>query len=291
MSDITIDNPASIAAINPYKGDTGFKIILAQIEERVQLVKAWDIQPGERVLEIGCGQGECTATLAAAVGANGSVTGLDPARLDYGSPYTLGEAQAHLLASPLGARMAFVQSDPLAFLAHTTATYTTAVFAQSIWYFAQPGVFASYLRALAPRVDRICIAEWALRASEPRAVAHVLATVAEAALECRKPESESNIRTVLSPEALRAAAAEAGLKLGKEEYVVPGEGMRDGTWESSAVLSTDFAREIEEYVVDEKEKSSIYATRDSVRAAVDLVKGAGKQVRAMDVWVATYIKG
>ncbi|KAH9941041.1 hypothetical protein B0H21DRAFT_559870 [Amylocystis lapponica] len=78
-----IDDPASIVAIFPHDPQD-FDLTLSQIQERVHLVKAWDIKAGERVLEIGCGQGECTATLAAAVGAQGLVTALDSASLDYG---------------------------------------------------------------------------------------------------------------------------------------------------------------------------------------------------------------
>jgi len=35
-------------------------------------------------MEIGCGQGDCTAVLATVVGETGHVTALDPAPPDYG---------------------------------------------------------------------------------------------------------------------------------------------------------------------------------------------------------------
>ena len=44
-----------------------------QFEHRVNIVKAWNIPPGSRVLEIGPGQGDCTIVLAAAVGERGYV--------------------------------------------------------------------------------------------------------------------------------------------------------------------------------------------------------------------------
>jgi hypothetical protein len=53
--------------------------------ERVQLARSWGIQPGESVLEVGCGQGDATIALAVAVGAEGRVVALDPASLDYGT--------------------------------------------------------------------------------------------------------------------------------------------------------------------------------------------------------------
>ena len=62
-----------------------FSVVRSQIEQRAQLVNFWGIGKGEKVLEIGCGQGDCTAVLAAAVGEEGSVTAIDPASLDYGT--------------------------------------------------------------------------------------------------------------------------------------------------------------------------------------------------------------
>ena len=71
---------ASVYSIAPNStaGDRG------QIQHRIDLIEIWEIQPGERVLEIGCGQGDCTVTLAHAVGEGGHVTAVDPAPLDYG---------------------------------------------------------------------------------------------------------------------------------------------------------------------------------------------------------------
>lgn len=56
-----------------------------QAQHRIALAEFWDISPGESVLEIGCGQGDCTAVLATAVGESGHVTAIDPADLDYGA--------------------------------------------------------------------------------------------------------------------------------------------------------------------------------------------------------------
>lgn len=55
-----------------------------QTEHCFKLIEAWDIQPGEHVLEIGCGQGDCTAVLASVVGDAGHVTAVDPGSPDYG---------------------------------------------------------------------------------------------------------------------------------------------------------------------------------------------------------------
>ena len=201
-------------------------------------------------------------------------------------------AQAHLKPSPIGHRITFVQSDPVAFLQNTTERYPTAVLAQCSWYFASPRVWSDILTALLERVDRVCISEYSLTASDPRATAHVLATFAQAALEARKndPESKSNCRTVFSPERLKSAAIAAGLKLQQETLVVPPEGMLDGRWEVGWVLSADFEKEIDKHVGDEREKAVVIAARDSVRAASELLKRKDEEVRTMDIWVATFTK-
>jgi hypothetical protein len=59
----------------------------AQEKHRLTLVSFWDITPGSRVLEIGCGQGDCTVVLADAVGENGHVDAVDPGAPDYGMPF------------------------------------------------------------------------------------------------------------------------------------------------------------------------------------------------------------
>ena len=79
----SLDDIDALAKLYPHS-PKHFHVVRPQIEQRSQLVKTWGIQPGERVLEIGCGQGDCTLVLAAAVGENGSVTAIDPASLDYG---------------------------------------------------------------------------------------------------------------------------------------------------------------------------------------------------------------
>jgi ubiquinone/menaquinone biosynthesis C-methylase UbiE len=59
-------------------------IQLAQTDHRFRLALQWPIHAGSSVLEIGCGQGDCTAVLASIVGSSGHVTAIDPADLSYG---------------------------------------------------------------------------------------------------------------------------------------------------------------------------------------------------------------
>ncbi|KAF8847066.1 hypothetical protein BDZ45DRAFT_755295 [Acephala macrosclerotiorum] len=77
------------------------------MRHRLRLAQVWNIKPGSRVLEIGCGQGDTTVVLADAVGERGEVHALDPGSLTYGSPSNLGQAQEHIKNSPVGSRITF----------------------------------------------------------------------------------------------------------------------------------------------------------------------------------------
>lgn len=77
-------NADSIARISLHD-ENNFFIQLGQTQERIKLISYWKIVEDEQILELGCGQGDCTAALAVAVGENGKVTAVDPAPLDYGN--------------------------------------------------------------------------------------------------------------------------------------------------------------------------------------------------------------
>lgn len=62
-----------------------FKIQHSQTIHRIELLKHWPSIDGAKVLEIGCGQGDCTTVLASAAGQQGKVVAVDPASLDYGA--------------------------------------------------------------------------------------------------------------------------------------------------------------------------------------------------------------
>ncbi|KAJ7473919.1 S-adenosyl-L-methionine-dependent methyltransferase [Mycena galericulata] len=260
-----------------------------QGQYRLDLVAQWPIAPGSRVLELGCGQGDTTVALAEAVGDAGHVDAVDPAPLDYGSPQTLGEAQSSITAGPLGPRITWVQAEPLAFLAaHPTARWDAIVLAHSLWYFATPALIADTLRALSAHTKRICVAEWSLECTPgSSALTHVLAVLAQGALECRKPASESNVRTVVSPAAIKRIAGSAGLVLLREARVLPGEGVHDGRWETHHAVRPQFSEEVEEFVTDEREKGMVYAMRDAVEANLARVGGM-TGVGTMDGWAAIF---
>lgn len=82
--------PLDIESIAKLTGQRGpHSITLHQTQHRVGLTQFWNILPNEKVLEIGCGQGDCTIVLASAVGDGGHVTAIDPAPLDYGNAFSI----------------------------------------------------------------------------------------------------------------------------------------------------------------------------------------------------------
>ena len=213
-----------------------------------------------------------------------------------GSPYTLGQAQGHISQGPLGGRITWVQQTPLDYLSSLSSlpaseikAFDATVLAHCLWYFASPSLIFSTFRAIKQHSKRLLLAEWSLIATHPSAQPHVLAALTQAALECRKPNSESNVRTVLAPKRLTELALAAGWQLESETFVEGGEGLLDGQWEVSACLSSSFEREVEEKVSDERERAVVLASRDACEASLRGIQGGRKGVRAMDVWVANFV--
>lgn len=216
-----------------------------------------------------------------------------------GAPYTLGQAQDHITRGPMGERITWVQESPLDYLSSLPSPssppagedkpFDATVLCHCLWYFGSPSLIFSTFRALKQRSKRLLLAEWSLVATHSSAQPHVLAALAQAALECRKPKSVSNIRTVLGPKRLAELALAAGWRLESETRVQGGEGLMDGQWEVSACLSPSFEREVEKQVGDERERGVVLALRDACEASLEGVQGGRKGVRAMDVWVASFV--
>ncbi|UNI17618.1 hypothetical protein JDV02_003949 [Purpureocillium takamizusanense] len=299
--------PVSLAAtiaryhIAPEAGPDGdddahMAVELAQAAHRVRLVNLWRIPPGSRVLEIGCGQGTLTAVLAEAVGPEGRVDAVDPGSPDYGAPWTLGQAQARLSASPVGGRIAWHNAEPGAFLAAAAdrddgdgppASWDVVVLGHCIWYFASPDTLSAMLAALRGRAATLLVAEYALTAADKAAVPHVLASMARAFLEAHNEASEANIRCLASPQGITEAARAAGWRLDGEDTVVPDEALQDGSWEAGSVKSAAFLDEIAAHVREAPVQALLRSSRDAVIGAMAAL-GGGSKVRTMDVWVARF---
>ena len=77
-------DPESIARLSLHDL-TNFGIQHSQTLHRLAILQHWRISTGSKVLELGCGQGDCTTVLASVVGEQGKVVAVDPAELDYGT--------------------------------------------------------------------------------------------------------------------------------------------------------------------------------------------------------------
>ncbi|KAK7409635.1 hypothetical protein QQX98_008150 [Neonectria punicea] len=241
------------------------------------------------VLEIGCGQGTCTVVLGHATGREGHVDAIDPAPLDYGAPYTLGQAQEHIAKGDMGERVRFWQRHLEEFLAETGGKkWDYAVLVHCAWYLDGTETLARMLKALKGRVDKVCIAEYSMKASEPAAVPHVLAALTQATLSAQMPESKANIRCLLTPHDIKQIAEHAGWKVEREMDFVPNERLQDGGWEVGAVKSEDFLDDVEKYVKDDKIKVLLRGAREAVCRATE--EPHGEKVRTMNVWAATLVE-
>ncbi|RDL39388.1 uncharacterized protein BP5553_03728 [Venustampulla echinocandica] len=272
--------------------------LLAQIEHRIKLVSFWAIAPGSRVLEIGCGQGDCTVALADAVGEHGHVDAVDPGAPDYGAPFTLSQAQSHITNSALGPRIAFHCTTPTSYIeSYTGAPYDYIVLSHSIYYFSNPSILPDLLSSLSslPAYNtHLCIAEWSLHSRSQSSSPHVLTALLCSLLESKQTvESSGNIRTVLSPEQISRAAQKSGWGMERESVVETGEGMQDAYWEVRDLIRKRHGEGGLLAGLDglgDAERTVIEAMGDAVVGAVGGVDGGLSGMRCMDVWIGRFVR-
>lgn len=292
----------SLARAYPHDPKHLHAVIVPQLTHRLRLTSLWSIAPSSRVLDIGCGQGDSSLVLAHAVGAPdpgqgpagpGYVTALDPAPGDYGSPYTLAQAQSHILASEYGSRIAFHRSDSPSYLAsHPAEKFDSATLCHSLWYFPSREAVASLFESLhsSDQIRRLCFAEYSLRASAPCQVPHELAVEAQKRFHALRIDrgftlEQSNVRGALSPEELVRAAERAGWKL-QEKGTVETPGLLDGQWEVGAVLDPSWKEEVLSEELGQGAEEELLGYIDRIRVAVDGVEQNGEKVATMDAtWV------
>lgn len=237
-----------------------------QIQARVDLFKTWGIPSGSKILEIGCGQGDCTLVMAYLVGEQGHITGIDPAPLDYGSfvgkqkqshptttiliiqagaPITLGQAQDKLKQSAVGNRITFHQTDLEGFLNSSASEplYDYAVFARSTWYFPSAEALTPMLVALRGRTKHLRIAEYSTDIQgDIAALPHLLAAISQAEFNSRDNnlDRDDNIQSIIPPQKIRELTLEAGWVFEKEDVIRSPEDQEDAGWEVGRVLSEGY---------------------------------------------------
>ena len=160
--------------------ETLFKTQVAQTEFRMRIAESWQIKPGMKLLEIGCGQGDMTLVLANAVGDAGHITAVDIAPPSYGAPMTLKQATSKIKASPLGARIDFAFNFNALDPAKTFKAdqFDAIVLANSSWYFESLDEFTRLLlkiRTWSPTLETIEFSKL-LSGNSPLPVYAVVAT-------------------------------------------------------------------------------------------------------------------
>lgn len=216
----------------------GSKIIQQhQTAYRVALAKRWQIQPGMKILELGCGQGDMTAVLAAAVGETGHVEAYDLAPATYGVPITIGDAQEHLQKSAVGQQITVhLETDVLAAsVSYEPRQFDAVVIAHAAWYFASLDQLKDTLTKVSPWVKQIYFAEWDIVPTQTAQIPHQLAVLIQSQYEAFKENSFANIRTLVTRQWMQQTLTELGFKrqvVGNQDSLA----MEDGQWEADYVV-------------------------------------------------------
>ncbi|OKL58997.1 hypothetical protein UA08_05633 [Talaromyces atroroseus] len=264
-----------------------------QLQHRIEILKKWDLMPGSRILEIGCGQGDCTLVLADLVGEHGHITAIDPAPLDYGAPMTLGEAQSQLKSGPYGNRITFHQANLQDFLdsGASEPLYDYAIFVHSVWYLPSVETLQSMLLSLRGRAKQLLLAEYVLDIrGDIAALPHMIAAISQAEFNSRGEHSfdrNDNIQSIISPEMIRTAAVHAGWEFQREEITEAAEGLEDGRWEVGRVLSKEY--------LERSESCASKRRQEFANALIEAVKvsrrvlGPQPKVKTLPTWQCSWV--
>ena len=211
-----------------------------QLRYRMELVDFWAPGLGDRVLEIGCGQGDTTVVLAEAVGSKGRVVGVDMGPPDYGTPTTLSEAHQSIESSPVGRQVEFHTSSDL--LEHRwdfpVHHFDLVVFAHCSWYMDSPNVLQKLFARVRPWSKRLGFAEWDPMAENVHQLPHLIAAVVQAHVRTYWPESSSgNVASLVLPDQARSMAERAGWSILKEQTTRSSASLEDGgSWEIAEAI-------------------------------------------------------
>ncbi|GAB1515306.1 class I SAM-dependent methyltransferase [Actinophytocola sp. KF-1] len=272
MKSIDVDSVAAAMA----NGAADPAVQLVQTRFRAGLVDGWDLRPGDRVLEVGCGQGDMTAVLAAAVGEGGHVTAVDLADPSYGAPVTLGESAEYLRRTPLGDRIDFRFGFDVLAETFPGDAFDHVVLSQCSWYFASLDQLRATLARVRPWARRLCFAEWDLAPATHDQLAHLLAVQIQAVVEATGERGDGNVRTPFSRETLLRVLAETGWRPG-EPRTVDTTGLQDASWEIW------LCRE----VVKERLDTVPAPVRDLITSHLDVLDAVADRVEPLPVYAVT----
>ena len=201
-----------------------------QLQHRLELVAAFGIQKGMRVLEIGCGQGDTTVAIADAVGESGCVVAIDIASPDYGAPLTLAQATERIKKSSLGERIDFhFEMDFDHF--ESPIPFDVAVLSHCSWYFKQPEDLLNYFKKIRNLAKHICFAEWDLDFTCISQRSHFCAA-SILALYSNFVKNEGNIQNVFHKTQIHQLLRQANFEVVKQ-LTVDATLLQDGQWEKN----------------------------------------------------------
>ena len=201
-----------------------------QLQHRLNLVKAFGIKKGMRVLEIGCGQGDTTVALADSVGEEGQVVAIDIASPEYGAPLTLGQATDRIKKSRLGDIISF-QFEMDFTLLQSEEPFDIAVLSHCSWYFKNPDDLLLYFKKLRTVAKRVCFAEWDLDFTSMKQRGHFCAACI-IALYSNYVNNTGNIQNLFHKTQIQQLLVESGFHITKVD-TVDAWYLQDGQWEKS----------------------------------------------------------
>ncbi|UNI23355.1 hypothetical protein JDV02_009180 [Purpureocillium takamizusanense] len=241
--------------------------------------------------------------MASSLGPTGHVTGIDVAPPDYGSPFTIGQAQECILKSALGSRIDFRRGDAEAVLnpagdahddsrASAAAPFDAAILCHSLWYFDSAEDIRHLFSLLAKaRVPQIYLAEWKGEATHVQQEPHSLAARTQAFLHSQKPTGrpwsvvEANVRAAFPAADILQMAEAVGWRTASKGDVAAPTDMMDGHWEARYVVSDKFKSSFEaedSLSAEAKEKLDMYVEMVKHNAAI-VERSSFTKVECMDV--------
>ena len=246
-----------------------------QLRHRMALVEFWAPKPGDRVLEVGCGQGDCTVVLAYAVGGQGQVVAADVAPPTYGAPVPLEETHRHILSSGVGEQIEFHTS---ADLLHPEWEFPEdhfdlVVFAHCSWYMASPRELENLFGRVRPWARRLGYAAWHPVPQSVSQVPHLTAILLQAHIRSYWPEHGiGNVNSLVTPHQARSMARATGWTVVDAQVSDSSRGLEDGeSWE------IDNARHQIEELVGAKVQVVSEHVRDLIGAEGDLLDMLAQQ--------------
>lgn len=243
-----------------------------------RLFDAVELQPGERVLDVGCGNGATTLEAAALVGEHGATLGIDL------SGPMLEEARRR--ATEMGAdRPRFLQLD--AQTAELPGPFDAEISRFGVMFFDDPArAFENLARSLRPR-GRMCFVCWQEMMKNEWLRVPLLAAVEHVGIpELPEPGAPGPF-SLSDPSRVRALLTAAGMTVTAiDEASEPRLMGRDLDDVMSFLLADEFARRI----LDGKDAALVRRAEDAMRDALEPYVGDEGVSLGSAYWVVSAVR-